>query len=681
MSRRLLARLAPPARRPRTVAEVVVVALIAISAAGGALLLWWTSRHYYAIYRLSRGVGETMFFGADGRPWFALDEQRRDVPLDQVSPFLRKAVIAVEDRRFYRHAGIDPIALARAVWANVRRGGVAEGGSTLTQQLARTLFLSNRRTLPRKAKEAVLAVMLEQVLSKEQILELYLNRVYLSGGTYGVEAMSRRLFAKRARDLTLGESALVAGVIRAPSALSPWSNLEGALKRSDLVLALMREQGAITPGAEKAAREERLRVTARSNLGDARSGYAKEYLRQLFRERMGDDNPPEWQVHTTVVPQLQRAAEQAVQRGLGALGVPGLQAALVAMDPETGDVLAMVGGADFTRSPFNRAVNSRRQPGSAFKPFVYAAALERGMSPVSLLRDLHEIAAPGWEEWAPRNAGGEGPEEQTLREALTESNNQAAVALQRRVGTGAVLDVASKSGLEGLPDVPSLALGTGLVTPLDLTAAFCVFANGGLSVRPRAISVALDGQGDVAFRNPVRRQRVLSEESAFQMVSMLRDVVDRGTASSARSMGLTGPAAGKTGTTNEFKDAWFVGFTSSVVAGVWVGFDQPAPIGRSGYGARIALPIWVAFMRAASLIRPAGEFTVPPGLDEVELCGMSYARPVEGCPRYAEYFKDGDDVPSRMCPIHRGSPWQRVERAVDAVLDRVGRRLRRILKW
>jgi penicillin-binding protein 1A len=681
MSRRLFARLAPAARRPRTVAEALVLAVILASAASGLVVLWWTGRHYYAIHRLSRGVGETMFFGADGRPWFALDEQRRDVPLDEVSPFLRKAVVAVEDRRFFRHAGIDPIALTRAAWANVRRGGVAEGGSTVTQQLARTLFLTNRRTLPRKAKEAVLAVMLEQVLSKDQILELYLNRVYLSGGVHGVEAMSRRLFGKRARDLTLAESALIAGVIRAPSALSPWSNLDGAISRSELVLALMREQGVITPAAEKAARAERLRVTARPNLGDARSGYAKEYLRQQFRERMGDDNPPDWQVHTTLVPQLQRAAEQAVQRGLAALDVPGLQAALVAMDPETGDVLALVGGEDFTRSPFNRAVNSRRQPGSAFKPFVYAAALERGMSPVSLLKGLHEIAAPGWEEWAPRNAAGEGPEEQTLREALTESNNQAAVALQRRVGTGAVLEVASRSGLEGLPDVPSLALGTGLVTPLDMTAAFCVFANGGMSVRPRAISLALDRQGDVAFKNPVRRGRVISEESAFQMLSMLRDVVDRGTASPARSMGLTGPVAGKTGTTNEFKDAWFVGFTSSVAAAVWVGFDQPASIGRSAYGARVALPMWVAFMRSASRIRPPRDFAVPPGLDAVELCSMSFTRPVDDCPLYVEYFKEGDDRPVKLCPIHRGSPWERAERAVDALLDRVGRRLRRILKW
>jgi penicillin-binding protein 1A len=680
MSARLLPRPGLRGPRPRTTAEVLVVALLALTTAAGAIVTWWTCRHYYAIYRLRRGVGETMFFGADGRPWFALDEQRRDVPLDQVSPHLRRAVIAVEDHRFYRHGGIDPIALARAMWANVRRGGVAEGGSTVTQQLARTLFLSNRRTLPRKAKEAVLAVMLEQVLTKDQILELYLNRVYLSGGVYGVEAMSRRLFAKRARDLNLPESALIAGVIQAPSALSPWSNLEGARRRSEVVLAVMREQGLISSESEKAARAARLRIT-RPSAADARSGYAKEFLRQQFRERVGDDNPPEWQVHTTLLPSLQRAAEQAVQRGLGALDVPGLQAALVALDPETGDVLALVGGSNFGVSPFNRAVNSRRQPGSAFKPFVYAAALERGLSPVSVLRDLRQVAGPGWEEWTPRNAGGEGPDEQTLREALVESNNQAAVALQRRIGSGAVLEVASRAGLEGLPDVPSLALGSGLVTPIDLTAAFCVFANGGMAVRPRAISVALDGQGDVAFRNPVRRRRVLTEEVSFQMLSMLRDVVDRGTASSAHSLGLDVPAAGKTGTTNEFKDAWFVGFTSSVVAGVWVGFDQPAPIARSGYAARVALPIWVSFMRAAARLRPAEEFQPPPGLREVELCGLSYQRPVEGCPLYVEYFKDGDHVPSRLCAMHSGSPWERAERAVDLVLDRLGRRLRRILRW
>src|SRR5438105_222421 len=356
---------------------------------GGAVVLGWTSKEAWGVHRLTRGVGNTVFYGGDGRPWFPLDEHRRDVPLDEVAPALRQAVIAVEDHRFYRHGGIDPIGLGRAVWRNLRQRSMAEGGSTITQQLARTVFLTNQRTLGRKVKEALLAEMLEQQLSKDRILELYLNRVALSGGTFGVEAMSRQLFAKRARDLGLAEAALLAGLIRAPSALSPWSNIDGALRRSDVVLQRMREEGFITPAEEEAARRARLRTTSSAGLADAHSGYAKEYLRQLFREQVGEDDPPDWDVHTTFLPAVQAAAERAVDEGVARLGRPGLQAALVALDPRTGNVLAMVGGRNFTASPYNRAVRSKRQPGSAFKPFVYAAALERGMSPVSVITDLH----------------------------------------------------------------------------------------------------------------------------------------------------------------------------------------------------------------------------------------------------------------------------------------------------
>src|SRR6266511_731388 len=398
-------------------------------------------------------------------------------------------------------------------------------GLALAVALARTLFLSNRRTLGRKAKEAILARMLEQVLDKNQILELYLNRVSLSGGLFGVEAMSRSLFEKRALDLNLAESVLVAGLIRSPSALSPWSNLDGAVARSRVVLARMRAEGYITAQDERAARQARLQIAPRPNPTDPRSGYAKEYLRQLFRERVGDDNPPDWQVHTSFRSDVQQAAEQALAQGLRRLRIPGLQAALVALDPETGDILALVGGSDFASAPFNRAVRSRRQPGSAFKPFVYAAALERGLSPVSVLTDLRGVVAEGQPEWAPSNAEGEGPDALTLREALLESNNQAAAALQQRIGSGAVLRFASEAGLLGLPDVPSLAPGTGLVSPLALTAGFAVFPNGGFSVRPRGIVEAIEGDGTVAFQDKIRRRRVLSEEVAFQALSMLRDVI------------------------------------------------------------------------------------------------------------------------------------------------------------
>ena len=279
------------------------------------------------------------------------------------------------------------------------------------------------------------------------------------------------------------------------------------------------------------------------------------------------------------------------------------------------------------------------------------------------------------------NAEGDAPDAQTLREALLESNNQAAVALQQRIGSGPVLKVAEGLGLHDLPNVPSLALGTGLVTPLELTAAYAVFPNGGFAVKPRAIVRILDDGGATAYENPLELRRVLSEPAAFQALTMLRDVVDMGTAASARSLGLRIPVGGKTGTTDDFKDAWFVGFSSSVVAGVWVGFDQPASIGRQAYGAHVALPIWTEFMRRTTRALPAAAFEPPAGLREVELCRVSYLRPVENCPTYVEYFKEGDEVPSRLCPIHRGSFKQEARKVVNDILSSLGRKLRGIFKW
>ena len=667
--------------RPRGPRDWVVAALLLLQAAAGVAGAWWLGRHTWSIHKLTRGVGDTMFFGADGKPWFPLDEQRRDVGLEQISPHVRHAVVAVEDHRFYRHPGIDPLGLARATLRNLKSGGVVEGGSTLTQQLARTLFLSNTRTYARKAKEAALAVLLEEQLTKDQILELYLNRVYLSAGIYGVEAMSRKLFVKKARDLNVAEAALLAGLIRAPSALSPWSNIDGAIERSNVVLRRMREEGYITEREEQAAHRARFRITSSPGLANVRSGYAKEFLRQQFRDRFGGDHPPDWQVRTSFVPAIQEAAERALYEGLRRLGIPELQGALVALDPRTGDILALVGGRDFNVSPFNRAVNSRRQPGSAFKPFVYAAALERGYSPVSVLINLHAVSAPGRDEWAPRNASADSPDSQTLREALYQSNNQAAVALQQKVGTGNVQRLAGDLGLREQPAVPSLALGTGTVTPLEMTAAFAVFPNGGWAVKPRAILNVLDAQGSPAYEARPRADRALSEATAFQVLSMLRDVMDYGTGTPARSLGVGFPVGGKTGTTSEFKDAWFVGFSSAVVAGVWVGFDQPATIAPDAYAARVALPIWADFMRRTARLARPQEFAVPEGLREVELCHETFFRPVEGCPTYFEYLKEGDDVPRRLCPIHRGSFKQETRRAIDGVLDGLGRKLRRIFKW
>ncbi len=657
-------------------AMLLLYAVILVASAG----LGWLGKQSYSVYRLTRGVGDTWFHTADGQRWFRLDEQRHDVPIAAISPHLQHAFVAVEDHRFFLHPGVDPIALARAMVRNVREPGTVEGGSTITQQLARTLFLSNRKSYGRKAREAVLAVLIEAQLTKQQILELYLNRIYLSAGVYGVETMAQRVFGKSAQTLTIAESALIAGLARAPAALSPWSNLAGAVTRSHVVLARMRDRGFITEAQERAARQARFRVRPYRSDSLGRHGYAKAYLRQKFRDSFGGDHPPDWRVDTTFVAALQDAAEAAVASGLEHLGSPALQAALVVVDPVTGNVLALVGGRDYQRSAFNRASRSRRQPGSAFKPFVFAAALERGMSPVSVLSALDRIAPHGLDEWTPHNVHDTAPDALTLRAALMESDNRAATVLQQQVGTRRVLRLASRAGLDDLPDVPSLALGTGLVTPLALTVAFSMFPNGGLAVRPRDLTRVRDADGDTVLRQPVESERAISAEAAFQMVSMLGDVVDRGTGSPARRRGVQFPVGGKTGTTDDFKDAWFVGFSSSLVAGVWVGFDQPGTIGKEGYGARYALPIWADFMKRAARVRAPGAFERPAGLQEEPLCAISYLKPVDGCPIYTEYFKQGDQVPDRLCTLHRGSIRQRLARTVVGWLSEAGRRVRGIFR-
>ncbi len=643
---------------------------------GGVTSFWWLAHYTRAIHKLTTVGGDTVFYGADGRAWFRLDEQRHDVSLSDISPDLQHAVVAIEDRRFYLHPGIDPVGIVRAAIRDVRQGGRVEGGSTLTQQLARTLFLSNSRTYGRKVKEAAIAVLLEAELTKARILELYLNRVYLSAGVYGVETMSERLFEKPAKALALPEAALIAGLLRAPSALSPWSNYEGALDRSRLVLTAMREQGFITAEQEGAARRVRPSVHPYRQPADVRAAWAKDFLKQQFRNEFGGDHPVDWQVRTSFRPEIQDAAERAVASGLARLHHPGLEAALVALDPSTGDILAMVGGGDYERSTFNRATRSRRQPGSAFKPIVYAAAIEHGYSPVSILVNLRNVSAPGDPEWSPRNGEGEQADALTLRAALLESNNAAAADLQQQIGSRAVLRLAGDAGLTGLPDVPSLALGTGLVSPLDLTTAFTMFPGGGEVARPRALVGVFDASGRQVFGQPVERRRVISPQTAFQMIGMLRDVVDRGTGAGVREMGVSGPIAGKTGTTDDYRDAWFVGFSTSVVAGVWVGFDQPAPIGEGAYGARVALPIWADFMREVGAIHPAAEFDEPDGLEAIELCSVSYLKPTSNCPTYTEYFKRGDAVPSDVCPIHAGSPGQRALGAVRGFFRSLGRLFR-----
>ena len=653
-------------------------AMVVAGAIAGILFLvaaTWTVQHAWAIHKLNRGIGDTVFLDASGRAWFRLDEQRRDVPLSSIAPHLRDAVVAVEDHRFFRHPGIDLIGTGRALVHNVRSDGAPQGGSTITQQLARTLFLSNARTSWRKLKEAALAVLLEIFLSKEEILELYLNRVYITSGLYGVETVSQKLFAKPAAKLTLGESALVAGIIRGPVAYSPWSSFDAARRRSFVVLQRMREEGRITPAQERAARAERIRIQPRPSVTSARHGYAKELLRQEFRRLVGGDHPPDWKVRTTFNRAAQDAAEAAVRDGLRGIGLRGLQAALVAIDPATGDLLAVVGGSDFARTPFNRAVRSRRQPGSAFKPLVYAVALERGRSPVSTVGGLRQVAVEAPEGvWIPgdeRTAS----DVLTIRQALLDSSNAAAVRVQQDVGTGRVVRFARDVGVRDQPEVPSLALGSGLVTPLELASAFTVFPGLGYRAHARSIVSVENARGETVQQTEVRRDRVLTPETAFQMFSILQDVVNRGTGARARRLGVRGPVGGKTGTTNDYRDAWFVGVSSSVVAAVWVGYDEPRQIRDGGSGARLALPIWADFMRRTAKTLPPQPIAAPAGMQPRELCAVSYQRPVDTCPTYIEHFKHGDNEPRRLCTVHKGSFKQQAQRAVEGALSAIGRRI------
>ena len=662
-------------RHPRSVRDFGVLAVAILLAATTLIVAVLVVRYSFAVNRLSRGIGQTMFYGADGKPWFPLEEHRRDVPLDRISQHIQDAVIAVEDHRFRSHPGLDPIGIGRAIVRDIKAGGLEEGGSTLTQQLARTLFLTGSRDFTRKGKEAVLALMIEFRLSKRQILELYLNRIYLGGNVYGVEAMSRNVFGKPASNLTLPESAFIAGLIRMPSALSPWSHYDRALRRSHVVLARMRAERFITAEAEQAARSNPPRILKDPGLTRNASGYAEDYLRQQFRAQFADDNPPDWKVHTTFVPALQREAERAISEGLKRFRQQGLQAALVAIDPHTGDVLALVGGRDFGRSRFNRAANAKRQPGSAFKPFLFAAALAGGMSPVSPISGLNDLRVPGHDEWEVKNASVEPRDTLTLREALYESNNQAAVRLQTQVGSRPVLRLADAVGLSRMPDVPSLALGVGEATPLQLTAAYAIFPNGGFSVVPRPIVSVLDAEGFAAFAPEVQRKPVISEAVAYQMVSMLADVVDIGTGAAVRSQGVRFPVAGKTGTTDDFKDAWFVGFSSSVVTGVWVGFDQPATIGTDGYGARYALPIWSEFTARTARVRKPAPFRVPTTVRAMRLCRVSHQVPREACPVYSEYFKHADAMPEDKCDVHRGPSAAEV---IGSVFSKIGKGIGRI---
>ena len=505
---------------------------------------------------------------ADGAVLAERGLRRGHVRLDSLPPYLVQAVLATEDRRFYRHFGIDPLGLVRASFRNATAGTVVEGGSTITQQLAKNLFLSPKRTMARKLEEVIYAIWLEQRFTKDEILELYINRVYFGGGTYGVEAASQHYFGKPARDVTLPQAALLAGLLKAPSKYTPTRSVKLAASRVDEVLDNMVEAGFLFADAARSANEQPLNLSAKGD--ETGYPYAVDWVAELLPEYVDEKNS-DLIVETTIDAGLQRVSQQALRQMLDEEGSArhASEGAMVVLDP-SGGVKSLVGGRSYSTSPFDRAVKALRQPGSAFKPFVYLTALESGYTPDSLAYDGPTNIAG----WSPKNYSGSYQGEVSLRDSLAHSINTVAVRLATEVGPSAVVRTAQRLGIHSkLQDNPSIALGTSEVTLLELTSAYAPFANGGQGVLPHVITRVKNGDGKVLYqRQHSTFGQVVSAADVGAMNDMLTATITSGTGKQAAIEGHM--AAGKTGTTQSFRDAWFIGYTGHYVGGVWIGNDD-----------------------------------------------------------------------------------------------------------
>jgi penicillin-binding protein 1A len=630
---------------------------------------------------------------ADVLAFTIFTEQRIEEPLSEISPNLVHALVAIEDLRFYDHHGFDPFRIVSAGFANIRHRRAVQGGSTLTQQLARQSFLTPDKTLRRKLQELILAGRLERLYSKDRILELYANKVYFGDGLYGVEAASRGYLGKHASELTVADAALLAGLVKSPSTYAPTASMSRAVARRNLVLQAMLDSGFIDRAAWQSARATHVALRDSLRAKEPHGEYFKEQVRRELVERFGWQRVYQGGLHvfSTIDMPMQIAAESAVTKTLKAIDekrhvwlarrhaangkiarpptegeAEPLQAALVSLEPQTGHVRAMIGGRDFNDSRFNRAVQAHRQPGSAFKPFVYAAALEAGYTPATVLDHLNAPIQTLQGAWTPEE-GHSTAESMSLRTALRTSSNRAAVRLLHDVGIPRTVQYARDMGIGEMPSVPSLALGSGEVTLQSLTAAYAGFANHGIVPRPILIRRVEDRDGRVLYEAHDSSTRAISDTTAFLMTNMMADVVNAGTGARARQLGFTLPAAGKTGTTNDFNDAWFVGFTPKLVAGVWVGLDQPHTILPHGFAADIAVPVWAKFMQIATRGDKPEWYTPPPGVTMAMVCRLSGKLATEGCRDvelissegaierrsmvYSEYFARGTE-PLAYCDLH-----------------------------
>lgn len=693
----------------------------------------------------------TQIFAADGSLIGEFYSQKRYlVPLDRIPAYVRQAFISAEDDSFYEHRGVDANGILRAFVNNIIAGGKVQGGSTITQQVVKTVLLTPQKSYERKLKEIILSTRLEQEVSKDDILALYLNHIYLGSGAYGVAAAADEYFGKGIEDINLPEAALLAGLPQAPSRYSPYRHWPEAKARQRYVLNRMYEEGYIDRDTRDAAIVEPISLSSRKGSFQA-APYFVEHVRRLLEEQYGRTVLYELglRVKTTLDVRMQEEAEASLRRGIdrltaerggfhgayremsheernnylhlqeaafrgmerpesgfsyealvsnvrgssarvqvgpfagdlvipvsptgkqpklglmdlirvrlieeddggtgdhGALRFeydpgPLLEGALVAMEPATGNVRALVGGYDFDRSHFNRAIQARRQPGSSFKPLVYAAALDRNFTPASVIVDEPISYRDNGRIWAPQNFDKKFHGPTSLREALTKSRNVVTVRLAERIGLSYLTAYLPRFGLQGpIPRNLSIALGTLEVTPMELAVAYSTFANNGLRATPVMITEISDAQGQVLVRNEPQLTQVLPPTTAYQVTSMLQDVVRRGTGTAAQ--GLNQPTAGKTGTTNDLEDAWFVGYTPQLLSVVWVGFDNKRPLGPKSTGGRVSAPIWKTFMAQALTDVPEGHFPVPDGLRCVNIDPNTGTRAGAGGSPYLECFREGSE--------------------------------------
>jgi penicillin-binding protein 1A len=620
----------------------------------------------------------TVLYDVHGVPIKSFYEQDRViVALDEIPQDLTNAFIATEDRKFRRHWGLNILAIGKAIFEDVVARRIVRGASTITQQLARNLFLTQEQTITRKIKEAILAIRIERHYTKEEILSMYLNQIYFGDGAYGVEAAARKFFGKPVGELSLAECSLLAGLPRNPSAYSPRTHFDRAKQRQAIVLASMCEMGMAT--AEEAARAKNDTLDIMQGETAEVGAYFTEYIRQRLEDKYGASAlyREGLRVYTTLDLTLQEAAERAVETNLramekrlgyaprdttGGVRVTGegtstnyIQGALVAIEPETGNIKAMVGGRDFIDSNFNRATQAMRQPGSAFKVFVYTAAIASGLTPADIVMDDPVVVdMPDSTQWRPKNFTEtfEGPV--TLRHALAKSINIPAIKVADRVGQGTVIHYARKMGITSpLKPYMSIALGSFEVTPLELISAVGVLASSGIRTEPVAITKIESRDGRILERNLPRKSEAVSSQTAYVMDSMLESVVDEGTAQAIRWRGIKRTLAGKTGTTDEYTDAWFIGFSPDLAACVWVGFDEKRSMGDRETGARVALPIWIDFMTEALAGVPDRPFREPHGIVRREICNETGLLATSYCPSTrTEVFVSGSE-PLRFCDLHR----------------------------